>query len=132
MKSIKLSPALFVVALLALFFGLSLIFRIVLPYDSVFTGEWVKFTSIDAYYQMRIVDNMAYNFPGVTEYDPYLIYPSAGGYGNIHFFNWLLAGITWIIGLGSPTPHTVDVVGVYFPTILAALTIIPLAVNFTT
>jgi oligosaccharyl transferase (archaeosortase A-associated) len=125
LKSIRFTPALFVVVLLALFFGISLIFRIALPHDTVFTGDWIKFTSIDAYYQMRIVDNMVYNFPNVTEWDPYLIYPSASGYGNIHFFNWLLAGITWIIGLGSPTPQTINTVGVYFPTILAALTIIP-------
>lgn len=30
-----------------------------------------------------------------------------------------------MIGLGSPTQHTVDVVGVYFPAVAAALTVIP-------
>lgn len=125
MKAIRLSPVLFVGVLLALFFALSLVIRIALPWDAVFTDNGIKYTGTDPYYQMRIVDNMVANFPGVTEYDPYLIYPSTGGYGNIHFFNWCLAGITWVIGLGSPTAHTVDVVGVIFPTILAALTIIP-------
>jgi len=41
------------------------------------------------------------------------------------FFHWLLGGVIWVIGLGSPSQHTVDVIGVYFPAILGALTIIP-------
>ena len=45
--------------------------------------------------------------------------------GGIPFFDWLLAGIIWVIGLGSPTQHTVDVIGVYFPAVLGALTVIP-------
>ena len=111
--------------LVAGFFGISLIYRISLPYDQVFVGNWIKFTSIDAYYQMLIVDNLAHNFPHLTPFSPFLIYPGGGGFGEIHFFNWLIAAVAWIIGLGSPTQHTVDVVGVYFPAILAALTIIP-------
>ena len=111
--------------LIAGFFGISLIYRISLPYDQVFVGNWIKFTSIDAYYQMLIVDNLAYNFPHLTPFTPFLIYPGGGGFGEIHFFNWFIAIIAWIIGLGSPTQHVVDVVAVYFPAILAALTIIP-------
>ena len=58
-------------------------------------------------------------------FDPYFIFP--GGYlvSDIHFFNWLLAVICWLIGLGHPSQHLVDVIGVYFPAILAALTVIP-------
>ncbi|MBI2288638.1 MAG: oligosaccharyl transferase, archaeosortase A system-associated, partial [Chloroflexi bacterium] len=61
----------------------------------------------------------------LTSYDPYLIYPGGGGVNNINFFGRLLAGVIWLIGLGSPSEHTIDVVGVYFPAILGALTIIP-------
>jgi len=125
MKTIKFSPRLLIGIIITLCFGISLIFRICLPYDQVFSGDWIKFTSIDAYYQMRIVDNMTYNFPHLTDFDPYLIYPGGGGFGEIHFFNWLLSGVNWVFGLGSPTQHTVDVIGVYFPAILAALTVIP-------
>ncbi|MFQ6122689.1 MAG: hypothetical protein ACE5LA_06500 [Dehalococcoidales bacterium] len=31
--------------LLALFFGIALYFRVYLPYDQVFTGDWIKFTN---------------------------------------------------------------------------------------
>jgi len=110
---------------LALFVGISLYFRVYLPYNQVFSGEWIRFTSVDAYYHMRLVDNLVHNFPQLINFDPYLMYPFGVKIDNIHFFDWLLAGIIWVIGLGSPTQHTIDVVAVYFPAILAALTIIP-------
>ena len=121
----KLSPKLLCGILLALFFGVALYLRICLPYDKIFVGDWIKLSSIDAYYHMRLVDNLVYNFPHHTAIDPYFIYPLTGGGLNIRFFEWLLASIIWVIGLGSPTPHTIDVVGVYFPAVLGALTVIP-------
>jgi oligosaccharyl transferase (archaeosortase A-associated) len=115
-----------IVVLLALFFGLSLLFRVVLPYDSIFTGSWIKFSSTDSYYHMRFVDNLVHNFPHITQFDPFYIYPGGGTSGGaVHFFDYLIATVIWIIGMGSPTQHTVDVVGVYIPTVLAALTVIP-------
>jgi len=108
-----------------LFFGVALYFRIYLPYDKVFSGDWIKFTSADAYYNMRLIDNLVHNFPHYTSIDPYFLYPGATAEININFFGWLIASVTWLIGLGSPTQHIIDVVGVYFPAILGALTIIP-------
>ncbi len=111
--------------LVALSFGVSLFIRVYLPYNKVFVDEWVKFTSVDAYFQMRLVDSLLHNFPRLIDFDPYLLYPSGMNIDNIHFFNWSLAGICWVIGLGSPSQHTVDVIAVYFPAVLAALTVIP-------
>ena len=112
--------------LLALFFGIALYLRVYLPYDQVFSGDWIKFTSIDAYYHMHLVDNLARNFPHHMNFDPYFIYPNIYVSAiSLRFFTWLLGSVTWVIGLGSPTQHTVDIVSVYFPAILGALTIIP-------
>jgi asparagine N-glycosylation enzyme membrane subunit Stt3 len=122
---LKYSPRLIIGILIAIFFAVSLFIRTYYPHDQVFVGDWIKFTTNDAYYQMRLVDNMAHNFPHITAYDPYLIYPGGGGYGGIHFFNYLLAFIAWIIGWGSPTQHTVDMVSIYYPAVLAALCVIP-------
>lgn len=121
----KLSPKLLCGILLALFFGVALCLRVCLPYDKIFVGDWIKFAGTDAYYHMRLVDNLVYNFPHHTAIDPYFIYPLIGGGLSIRFFDWLLASIIWVIGLGSPTLHTIDVVGVYFPAVLGALTVIP-------
>ena len=94
--------------------AVSLYLRIVLPYDNVFTGQWIKFTSNDAYWQMANIDRIAPDFPAyITQ-----IF-------NIPFFQWLLSGVIWCIGLGNPTQTTIDTIAVYFPPILAALTVIP-------
>ncbi len=89
--------------LIAIFFGVSLIYRIALPYDQVFSGEWIKFTSIDGYFHMRLVDTLVQNFPTLTEFDPYFVYPGGHGVGGVHFFQWLIAATVWLAGMGSPT-----------------------------
>ena len=121
----RISPKLVAAIIVALFFGVALYLRIALPYAKVFSGDWIKFTGVDAYYYMRIVDNLVYNFPHLNSFDPYMLYPGGGGPSGYPLFDYLLAGIIWLIGLGSPTQHTIDMVGVYFPVILGALTVIP-------
>jgi oligosaccharyl transferase (archaeosortase A-associated) len=111
--------------LLAVFFGIALYLRVALPYDQVFVGDWIKFTGVDAYFFMRIVDNIVHNFPHLMTFDPYSIYPGGSAISNIHFWPYLIATFSWLIGLGSPSQHTIDVVGVYFPAVLGALTTIP-------
>jgi oligosaccharyl transferase (archaeosortase A-associated) len=111
--------------IVALFFGIALYLRIALPYDAVFVGDWIKFTGVDAYHFMRIVDNLVHNFPHLSSFDPYALYPGGGGPGIRTFFAYFLAGLTWLAGLGSPTQHTIDIVGVYFPAVLGSLTVIP-------
>jgi oligosaccharyl transferase (archaeosortase A-associated) len=125
MSSVKFSPKLIIGVLITIFFGVSMIFRIVLPYDQIFVGDWIKFASIDAYYHMRLIDNMAINFPNLTEFDPYFMYPAGTAVVGVHFFDWLLSFVIWVVGLGSPTQHTVNAVSVYFPAVLASLTVIP-------
>jgi len=113
-----------VAILVAIFFSVALYIRVYFPYDQVFGSDWIKFTGIDAYWNMRVVDNLIHNFPHRMSFDPYYLYPG-GQPVVVQFFNQILAGIIWIIGLGSPSQHTIDVVGVYFPAILGALCVIP-------
>ncbi|MFC2048434.1 oligosaccharyl transferase, archaeosortase A system-associated [Chloroflexota bacterium] len=120
----KVGPEFISGVMVTLFSAVALCLRIFLPYDRVFGSDWIKFTSADAYYHMRLIDNLVHNFPHLMDFDPYLLYPGgANVYGT--FFQRLLASIIWLIGLGSPTQHTIDVVSVYFPAILGALTVIP-------
>ena len=125
MSQSRFSSGLIAGIIVALFFGIALYLRVALPYAQVFVGDWIKFTGVDAYHFMRIVDNLVHNFPHLNSFDPYMLYPGGGGTGSHTFFVYFLAGITWLVGLGSPTQHTVDVVGVYFPAVLGALTVIP-------
>jgi len=121
----RFSPTLVAGILVALFFGVALYLRVVLPYDQVFVGDWIKFTGVDAYYHMRLVDNLLHHFPHYMTFDPYTFYPHGTTVPWPPGFGWLLAGVIWLGGLGSPTQHTIDVVGVHFPAVLAALTVIP-------
>lgn len=125
MSQSRCSPRLVAGILLILFFGVALCLRIALPYGDVFSGDWIKLTGVDAYRYMRLVDNLAHNFPHLISFDPYMRYPYSLPVGGLTLFVYLLSGIAWLVGLGSPTQHTVDVVGIYFPAIIGALTVIP-------
>ena len=112
--------------LMAVFFSAALYLRIHFTSDVVFGGTWVKFTGIDGYWHGRIVDNLCRNFPYMASADPYLLYPGGAGTSiAAPFFDYLMAGVAWIVGLGSPSQHTVDVVAALFPPVMGALTIIP-------
>jgi oligosaccharyl transferase (archaeosortase A-associated) len=111
--------------LLAIFFGAALLLRVAFPYDKVFVGDWIKLTGVDAYFFMRIVDNLVHNFPHLNNFDPYILYPSGFSISPPTFWPYLIAAVTWLVGFGAPSQHTVDIVGVYFPAVLGALTTIP-------
>jgi len=125
MSQNRFSPKLIVSIILILFVGVSLYLRIVPPYDQVFSGDWIKLASRDAYHYMHQVDNLVRNFPHLISLDPYMRYPHGWQLGSLNLFVYFLGGIAWLVGLGSPTQHTIDVVGAYFPAIVGALTVIP-------
>jgi oligosaccharyl transferase (archaeosortase A-associated) len=121
----RLTPGLVTGILLVLFIGAALYIRVYLPYHDVFSDGIVKFTGPDAYYHMRLVDNLVQHFPFRISFDPYTYFP----HGTLElwppFFDWLIAGIAWLVGLGSPSQQVVDTVGAWVPAILGILIIIP-------
>jgi dolichyl-phosphooligosaccharide-protein glycotransferase len=114
-----------IVGFLVIFFGIALYLRIYLAYDSVFTGDWIKYTANDAYYFMRQVDNVVHNFPHFLAFDPYQNFPTGTVLGGQNFFVYFVSFITWVIGLGNPSQHTVNIVSAYLPAVLGALTVVP-------
>jgi len=126
MTSNRLSLKLIIGIALAAFFAFALLTRIALPYERVFRDGWINFTSVDAYWQMRHIDNLVRNFPHYSPFDPYVPFPTAGPQRiSYSFFQWLLAIIIWIAGAGAPTQHLADLIGVYYPAVLGALTVFP-------
>ena len=114
-----------VVLLLLVIILVALWLRIVLPYNQVFVKDWVKMTGIDAYYYMRLIDNLMKHFPQLTEFDPYLQYPGGWAVGAVpDFFAYFMGAIIWLVGLGKADQHMVDVIAVYIPPLLAALTVL--------
>jgi oligosaccharyl transferase (archaeosortase A-associated) len=114
-----------IVASLVVLFGIAFYLRVVLPYSQIFVGDWIKYTITDAYYFMRHVDNLVYNFPHVLSFDPFQYFPSGATLPGQNFFAYFVGTIAWLAGLGSPTQHTIDLVGVFLPPILGALTVVP-------
>jgi len=121
----KLPPAAIAGIVLLILCGISLYIRIALPYDQVFVNGSVWFRGTDAWYHMRLIENLVHHFPHIIEFDPYTFYPHGTTVPWPPFFDWLVAGIAWFVGLGSPAQHTIDLVGAYIPAILGTLTIIP-------
>jgi len=121
----RFSPSVITVIALLVIAGISLYIRIALPYDQVFVHGAVWFRGNDAWFHMRHIENLVYNFPHINSFDPYMLYPGGGGGPGRPFFDWLVAGIILLISHGSPSPHIIDAVGAYVPAILGTLTIIP-------
>lgn len=123
----KQSPSgVFTGIVVGLLVAFALFIRIIPPYYDIFVGEWIKFASNDAYFYMRLVDNMVANFPHLMTVDPYLVYPNGESVGAFYLFARLIASVSWIVGLGAPTQQIVDLVGVYTPAVLGAMVVIPI------
>jgi asparagine N-glycosylation enzyme membrane subunit Stt3 len=125
MTKFRISTPLLIGLLLAAFIVISLLFRILLPYGDIFVGDDIKYASNDAYYYMRLVDNLSHNFPQLTQFDPYFLYPGGNIVTSLPTFHWITAILAWMGGAGHPTQNIIDLIGVYLPAILGALTVIP-------
>ncbi|MFQ6062695.1 MAG: oligosaccharyl transferase, archaeosortase A system-associated, partial [Methanosarcinales archaeon] len=106
-------------------FAFSLYIRVVLPQSSVFVGDIVRFGGNNPWYHMRLVDTILHNYPHWLFYDAYTHYPygSFVPYGPL--FDFAIATIALIIGLGHPSVQLVNNVGAYLPAILGALVVFP-------
>ena len=122
---IRLSPKAIYAIILVMIFGVALSIRVCLPYDGVFVGDWVRFGLNDPWYHMRVVENLVQHFPHRITFDPFTFFPYGQHAPFAPFFDLLLGFVIWVVGLGSPSQHTIEVVGAYFPAILGALVTIP-------
>jgi oligosaccharyl transferase (archaeosortase A-associated) len=103
----------------------SVYLRAILPWNAVFTGNTVMFSSeSDAWYHMMLAKSTVMHLQR-TFYDPLTNFP----YGtSIHFgpfMSWGIAILSYIAGLGRPSMHTVDVVGAFWPALMGTLLILP-------
>jgi len=126
--AIRMKPStdnLYYAVALAAVFGVALFVRTYFPYDSVFTGDWVRFQWTDAWYHMRLVENLVHHFPHRICFDPYTLFPHGQGVHFAPFFDWFLGFFAWLFGAGSPSTKVVETVGAWFPAILGALITVP-------
>jgi dolichyl-diphosphooligosaccharide--protein glycosyltransferase len=117
---------LFSLAAILVAFMAALYIRVVLPYPVIFDGPWIKFSGVDSYYYMRLVDNLLANFPQLMSFDPYSIYPGGAAIGNAPvFFAYIIAGTIKLLGGAAPSQQTADAIAVFIPAVMGALLVIP-------
>jgi dolichyl-diphosphooligosaccharide--protein glycosyltransferase len=103
----------------------ALVWRTAFLFDAVFRGGYVNFQDTDAWYHMRVIDNIVRNFPHRMLVDPFAA-PTPQPVAIAPLFDLVVAAAAWLIGLGSPSPRTVDVVGAFAPAVMGALATLPI------
>lgn len=109
---------------LFLLFLFSFYLRAVLPMSRVFLGDIVHFGGNDPWYHMMLAKSTVINFQRPW-FDPLTYFPHGTEIHFGPFMSWGIAGISYIVGLGHPSLHTVEVVGAFFPALLGALVVFP-------
>src|SRR5678815_673344 len=92
-------------ALLVLIMVVAFLARTVLLWHAVFTPEGVNYQDSDAWYHMRLIDNLARNFPHRATVDPYLGAPAPVVSVPL-LFDLFVGAVALIVGLGAPSPRT--------------------------
>jgi dolichyl-diphosphooligosaccharide--protein glycosyltransferase len=93
----------------------------------VFGDGLVYLSGNDAWYHARIVHLIVDHFPATQRFDAWSHFPYGtgrhSGFGGL--FDQLIALGALIVGVGSPSPETVDAVVAYAPVVFGALTAVP-------
>jgi dolichyl-diphosphooligosaccharide--protein glycosyltransferase len=116
--------------LLVLLFAVALGLRAYGSHDQVFVQtedgeEYVRFRGTDAWYRMRLVENLLAHFPHSIRFDPYLRHPDGDTVLEAPLFDHLLATPAWFAGGGQPSTELVETVAAWIPAILGALVTLP-------
>ncbi len=95
--------------------------RTVAQFDSVFQGSFVNFQETDAWYHVRVVENLVRHFPSRIDVDPYMRLGDVQGVPTGQFYDLLLGGIAWVVGLGKPGEGLVTEIAAWYPALLGAM-----------
>lgn len=95
-----------------------------ITYSSIFVGNNVRFLEFDPFYHMRRVVSFAVNFPHIWSFDTYIDYPYGNAPGWPPLYDWTIALISYIVGLGHPSRHLIETIGVYFPVFIGSLSVV--------
>ncbi|MDP2997851.1 MAG: STT3 domain-containing protein [Bryobacterales bacterium] len=113
---------------LAALFLVSLGIRTISRFALVFRPDGILFPDSDAWYHVRGIDHLLHNFPHQMPFDPYAIYPGGMIAAAGPLYDYLVAAIVLVAGLGSPSTTLMETIAAWFPAVLAAL--IPVPVYF--
>jgi oligosaccharyl transferase (archaeosortase A-associated) len=112
-------------AILLVIAVIALLLRILPQQGAVFGSGWVNFQGNDAWYHVRLIENLLQHFPNRIAFDPYSYFPYGQEVFFAPFYDILIGFFAWVIGLGAPLQHTIEMVAAYTPPIFGALTVVP-------
>lgn len=110
-----------VVAALSL---LALSIRVIPRFDLVFQPGFVNFQETDAWYHVRVAENLVRHFPWRIMVDPYVIFGQVPDTATAPFYDWLLGLIAWLAGGGAPSDSLLYVIAAWYPAVLAACAVV--------
>lgn len=113
--------AAFLLMIIVLSFGL----RTYFIYDEVFTGQYVNFQGADSWYHVRAIVHLIEQFPHRITFDPYALFPIGQHVAVAPLYDFLIAGLTILIGLGSPSTELTYTIAAWFPAVLGSLVVLP-------
>ncbi|MFZ2471804.1 MAG: oligosaccharyl transferase, archaeosortase A system-associated [Methanothrix sp.] len=99
--------------------------RAIVPWDRVFSGSRVIFSSeTDAWYHIMLAKGTVINLQRLW-FDPMTYFPHGTPLHFGPFLSWAITVFSYIFGLGQPSNHLVEVVGAFLPAVLGALLVFP-------
>jgi len=93
-------------------------------YDLVFQPGFVNFQETDAWYHVRVAENLVRHFPWRIMVDPYVIFGKVLDTATAPFYDWLLGMIAWLAGGGAPTEGLLHVIAAWYPAVLAVFEVV--------
>ncbi|MBZ5609581.1 MAG: hypothetical protein LAP38_15065 [Acidobacteriia bacterium] len=104
--------------------GLALWIRVVPRFDLVFQTGFVNFQEGDAWYHIRVAENLVRHFPWRIMVDPYVAFGRVQDTATAPFYDWLLGLIAWLAGGGAPSESLLHVIAAWYPAVLAVFTVV--------
>lgn len=92
--------------------------RVVPGWDHVIVNGQVWFREVDAWYHMRLIDNMMVNFPIPLKWDMLVLFPDGMNVGYFPLLSWVVTIFGQVFNY--------ELVGAFIPPILGALILIPI------
>ncbi|QRY25596.1 oligosaccharyl transferase, archaeosortase A system-associated [Halobacterium sp. BOL4-2] len=95
-------------------------------WDNFLQNGEVYLSGNDAYYHLRQVTYTVHHFPETMPFDPWTNFPHgtlAGQFGTL--FDQILAAVALVVGMGSPSEHTIAMTLLLAPPVFGALLVVP-------
>ncbi len=86
-----------------------------------FPPDGINFLETDAWYHVRSIDHLVRNFPHRMSVDPYSTLRYQEELATGPMFDYLVATVAWIAGLGHPSEHLVHLIAAWMPAIFGML-----------